>query len=96
MAHDDIVKFRLYVAGEAPNSQQALANLTAFCRAHLPQRHVIEVIDVFKAPELALSERILLTPALVIAEPAPRRTIIGDLNQPRVLLGMLGLESDDL
>ena len=42
-------KFRLYVAGDAPNSAQARANLTALCRVHLPDRHEIEVVDVFRA-----------------------------------------------
>lgn len=49
-------RFDLYVAGEAPNSTQAVANLAAFCRAHLADRHEIEIIDVFREPKRALAE----------------------------------------
>ena len=43
-----LFKFCLYVAGDAPNSAQAIANLAAFCQAHLPDRYEIEVVDVFR------------------------------------------------
>lgn len=94
MTTDTTVKFLLYVAGEAPNSRRALANLSAFCERHLPQRHNIEVIDVFKTPERALQDSMFLTPALVVSAPLPARTLIGDLSEPSILLEMLGLESD--
>ena len=38
--------FRLYVAGDAPNSTQAIANLRALCSEHLPERYEIEIVDV--------------------------------------------------
>lgn len=38
-------KFRIYVAGDALNSTQATANLSALCRSHMPNRHQIEVVD---------------------------------------------------
>lgn len=41
-------KFRLYVAGQAKNSAEALSNLTAICMECLPDRYEIEVIDVFR------------------------------------------------
>ena len=31
--------FQIYVAGGAPNSVQALANLYAICRKHFPESH---------------------------------------------------------
>lgn len=37
-------KFHLYVAGDAPNSAQAINNLGAFCRTHLAERYEIEII----------------------------------------------------
>ena len=43
-------KFRLYVAGDAQNSAQAVANLNALCRAHLLDRHEIEIVNVFREP----------------------------------------------
>jgi hypothetical protein len=32
---------------------------------YLPERHKIEIVDVFREPKRALEERILMTPALV-------------------------------
>jgi len=86
-------KFRLYVAGDAPNSAQAVANLAAICRAHLLNRHHIEVVDVFREPKRALAEGILMTPTLVKLAPSPSpRRIVGTLSQTQSLLQALGLE----
>ena len=85
--------FRLYVAGDAGNSAQALANLVALCRAHLPGRHEIEVVDVFKEPKRALADGIFMTPTLVKLTPAPSRRIIGTLGAIQPVLQALGLEA---
>jgi circadian clock protein KaiB len=85
-------KFRLYVAGDAVNSTQALANLTALCRDHLPDRHEIEVVDVFREPKRALADGIIMTPTLVKIAPSPVRRIIGTLKETETVLQALGLE----
>jgi circadian clock protein KaiB len=85
-------KFRLYVAGDAQNSAQAVANLTALCQAYLANRHAIEVVNVFRDPERALADGILMTPTLVKLAPAPApRRIVGTLSQTQPLLQALGL-----
>jgi circadian clock protein KaiB len=86
-------KFRLYVAGEAPNSAQAVANLTALCRTYLHDRHEIEIVDVFREPKRALADGILMTPTLVKLAPSPARRIVGTLSQMQPVLQALGLES---
>lgn len=86
-------RFRLYVAGEAQNSAQAVANLTALCRAHLPDRHEIEVVDVFREPARALADGVLMTPTLVRLAPSPVRRIIGTLSGTQTVLQALGLGS---
>ena len=78
---DDTVRLRLYIAGDAPNSLRAVANLTAFCRSHLPGRHEIDIVDGFECPARALADQVLLTPALAILAPAQPRMIVGDLSQ---------------
>lgn len=86
-----MVRLRLYVAGDTPNSALAIANLTAICASHLPGRHEIEVIDVFRQPKLALADRILITPALVKMAPAPVRSVVGTLTDTATVLQTLGL-----
>lgn len=92
MSLQALFKFRLYVAGDALNSAQALANLTALCREYLVGRYEIEVIDVFQQPERALADAIHLTPTLVKLAPLPTQTIVGTLSQTQTVLQALGLE----
>jgi circadian clock protein KaiB len=84
-------RFRLYVAGEAENSARALVNLHAICRDSLPARHTIEVVDVFKDPRRALTDRIFMTPTLVKLGPGPACTIVGTLSDTDTVLSALGL-----
>ena len=86
-------KFRLYIAGEAQNSAQAVANLDALCRAYLPDRHKIEVVDVFREPKRALADAVFMTPTLVRLAPSPVLRIVGTLSQTQVVLQALGLET---
>jgi len=91
MSRRSSFKFRLFVAGDALNSAQALANLSALCQLHLPKRHEIEVIDVFRSPKLALEAGVLMTPTLLKIAPSPGRRIVGTLSQAQPLLQALGL-----
>jgi circadian clock protein KaiB len=93
MSRRAMFKFRLYIAGDAQNSVEALANLTTICRKYLPGLHNIEVMDVFLEPARALTDGIFMTPTLVKLAPAPTRTIIGNLSQTGVVLQALGLEA---
>ena len=85
-------KFRLYLAGDTPNSAQAVANLKMICRVHLPDGHEIEIVDVFREPKRALAESIFMTPTLVKLSPSPGRTILGTLSQTETVLQALDLE----
>ena len=84
-------KFRLYVAGNGPNSVQAVDNLQALCREHLVDRHEIEVVDVLREPERALADLVMLTPLLIKLSPAPIRKFIGTLQTREPVLRALGL-----
>jgi circadian clock protein KaiB len=86
-----VYKFRLYVAGDAQNSIEALDNLHDICSQYLAQRHEIEVIDVFNEPKRALADGIFMTPALVKLAPLPTRKIIGTLSQTHTVMQALGL-----
>jgi circadian clock protein KaiB len=94
MSRPATFKFRLYIAGDAPNSELAVANLTAFCRANLVDRHRIEIVDVFRDPKRALVDGIFMTPTLIKLAPSPTRRIVGTLSQTRIILVSLGLEAE--
>ncbi len=88
-------KFRIYVAGDALNSAQALANLDAICREYLPDRHEVEVevVDVFQEPKRALADGVFMTPTLVKLAPFPTRRIVGALSQTQLVLQAVGLQA---
>jgi circadian clock protein KaiB len=93
MSRRVMFRFRLYVAGDALNSVQAQSNLNALCRKYLPDRHEIEVVDVFQEPKRALIDGIFMTPTLVKLAPSPVRMIVGTLSQTQTVLQALGLET---
>jgi len=86
--------FRLYVAGDTQNSAQARTNLAVICRDHLPKQHEIEIVDVLKEPQRALTDGIFMTPTLVKVGPAPAQKIVGTLNQTETVLHALGLRME--
>jgi circadian clock protein KaiB len=85
---------RLYVAGQAPKSLHALANLKKLCEEHLAGHYEIEVIDLVEYPALAQSDDILAVPTLVRRLPEPCRRIIGDLSDPERFLVSLRLPAE--
>jgi len=85
-------KFLLYIAGDAQNSTQAVANLSELCLTHLPGRHHIEVVDVFREPKRALADGIFMTPTLIKLAPSPTQRIVGSLSQTLPLMQALGLK----
>ena len=93
MNRNGLYTFRLYLAGGTPNSAQAKTNLGALCRALLPGRYKIEIVDVLRHPERALAEGIFMTPCLMKLAPSPVRMIVGTLSRSNSLLEALGLST---
>lgn len=91
MSNRATYKLRLYVAGDAPNSVLAEANLRALCQTHLNGRHEIEIVDVTRHPKRALEDAVLLTPTLVRLAPGPELKLIGNLTQTPTVLRMFNL-----
>ena len=80
---------KLYVTGLTPNSLKAIENIKAICRDHLEGRFELEVIDIYKRPELARKAHVIAAPTLVKDLPLPLRRFIGDLsNTEKVLAGL--------
>ena len=86
-----VVVLRLYVAGGAPNSVQAIANLQAICTEYLKDGHKLEVVDVLENPRRAMAEGVLVTPSLSKLSPQPATQVIGNLSDKMRVLLALGL-----
>lgn len=85
-------KFRLYVADDSPNSAIARANLAAVCHQHFPDRHEIEIVDVFREPGRAHDDEVTLTPMIIKIAPLPTCRIVGTLCDTETLLTALKLK----
>jgi circadian clock protein KaiB len=71
---------RLYVAGNAPNSLIAVANIKAICAAHFAEGHELEIVDLLKHPARALEDGIIVTPMLLKLSPLPVQRVVGNLS----------------
>jgi circadian clock protein KaiB len=80
---------RLYVAGMAPKSIQAIENIKRICEEYLPGRYQLEIIDVYQYPIFAKDGQIVAAPTLIKELPPPLRKLIGSMSdKERVLVGM--------
>ena len=86
-----VVVLRLYIAGRAPNSIQAIANLKAICKEYLKDFHRLEVVDVLEHPRRAMADGVLVSPSLSRVHPLPGVNLVGNLSDKAKVLHALGL-----
>jgi circadian clock protein KaiB len=80
---------KLYITGQTPRSERAIANLRQICERELRGQYELMIIDLLDRPHLAEDEKIMATPTLIKELPPPLRRIIGDLSdKEKVLLGL--------
>jgi len=80
---------RLYITGTTSRSVLALTNLKKICEEYLEGRYELEVIDLYRMPNLAKDEQIIAAPTLIKKLPLPFRRIIGDMSDvEKVLMGL--------
>lgn len=70
----------LYVRGASPRSVQALETVRRLCDEELQGQVDLQVVDVTDDPAVAARDRIVAVPTLVKRLPAPRRQLVGDLD----------------
>ena len=88
-----VVVMCLYVAGKAPNSVKAIANLRAICRRYLKDGYKLEIVDVCEHPRRALADGVVVTPSLAKVSPGPASNVIGNLSDTGNVLAALGLHA---
>jgi circadian clock protein KaiB len=91
---DENYVFRLFVAGDEPNSSQARANLARICEEHIKGRYKIDAVDVLKNAAAAHKNKVLVTPTLILIKPLPKVTVLGNLNDTRQVFAALRLLGD--
>jgi circadian clock protein KaiB len=86
-----ILRLKLYVAGDSPNSVAAVRHLRSLLSQYPTIRADLEIIDVLEHPEAGLKENILVTPTMLKVAPKPTRRIIGSLKDAVALRFALGI-----
>jgi circadian clock protein KaiB len=86
---------QLFVSGATPRSSRAIANITAIGETWLNGDYVLEVIDAFQQSDLVREQQVVVLPTLIRRSPLPRRRLIGDLSDRRLVLLGLGLDLDE-
>jgi circadian clock protein KaiB len=80
---------RLFVTGQTPRSAASIRNLREVCDEYLEGRFELEVIDLYRRPDLAREGQVVAAPTLIKRLPLPLRRLVGDLsNRKDVLLGL--------
>ncbi len=87
-----LFRFRLFVAGQEPNSLKAISVLTRLLNKDpLKDCCEFQIVDVLQDYQAAIDHRIVAIPSLVIESPPPPRVIVGSLAEEDKLLAALGL-----
>lgn len=82
---------QLYVSGMSPRSLAAIQNIKKLCDEHLTDAFELEIIDIYKNPELASEQSIVFSPSLIKQLPLPRKVLIGTLHDGQKVIKALGL-----
>jgi circadian clock protein KaiB len=82
---------RLYIAGQAPRSIAAVANLRKLCETYLSGRYRLDVIDLVADPGRGQRDRIIAVPTLVRRSSGAVRRVIGDLSNSERVLSRLNI-----
>ena len=85
------LSLRLFVAGDSPDSETAIANLEALFPKGSEAE--IEIVDIQREPARAARESIVVTPTLLKVAPSPACRILGNLKNRDALLQLLGIDA---
>ena len=88
---EDKLVLHLYVSGMSPKSMEAISNIKKLCDEYLQDAFKLEIIDIYKNPEVAEQEHIVFSPSLVKSFPLPRKILIGTLSDINKVVKALGI-----
>ncbi|MBF0101383.1 MAG: circadian clock protein KaiB [Desulfobacterales bacterium] len=83
--------FKLFVAGNEPNSSLARKHIHTICETYLEGNYQFEEIDVLNNFQAAIDHGIFVTPTLLIKTPLFESTIVGNLKDTHKVLQTLGV-----
>ena len=84
---------KLYVSGMSTRSMEAIENIKRFCNKYLQNMYELEIIDIYKNPELAAQQQIVFSPSLIKDFPLPKKILVGTLSDTQKVINALGLSN---
>ena len=88
---EDKVVLQLYVSGMSPKSMEAIENIKRLCDEHLNDAFELEIIDIYKNPEVASRQQIVFSPSLIKSLPLPKKTLVGNFTDKEKVIKALGI-----
>ena len=88
---EDRLVLQLYVSGMSQRSMEAIENIKRLCDEHLADAFQLEIIDIYKHPEVAAEQQIVFSPSLIKKSPVPKRILIGSLSNAEKVIKALGI-----
>jgi len=88
---EDRLVLQLYVSGMSQRSMEAIENIKRLCDEHLADTFQLEIIDIYKHPEVAAQQQIVFSPSLIKKSPVPKRILIGSLSNAEKVIKALGI-----
>ena len=82
---------QLYVSGMSSKSLEAIKNIKKLCDEYLKDAFELEIIDIYKNPELASEQSIVFSPSLIKQLPLPKKVLIGTLKDTEKVIKALGI-----
>ena|SRR5579862_1241925 len=82
---------QLYVSGMSPKSMEAIENINRLCAEYLEDTFDLEIIDLYKHPELASEQQIVFSPSLIKQLPLPKKTLVGTFSDKDKVIKGLGI-----
>lgn len=90
LANEKLV-LQLYVSGMSPKSMEAIENIRKLCDERLNETFELEIVDIYKHPEVAAEQHIVFSPSLIKHLPLPKKTLIGNLSDTEKVIKALGI-----
>ena len=91
----DKLVLQLYVSGMSPKSMEAIENIKRLCDKLLKDTVELEIIDIYKNPQVAVEKQIVFSPSLIKRSPLPSRTLVGNFSDPQKVIKGLGISFQD-
>jgi circadian clock protein KaiB len=88
---DKKLVLQLYVSGMSVKSMEAIGNIKKICSELMEDSFQLEIIDLYKHPELASEQQIVFSPSLIKRLPLPKKTLVGTFSDTEKVIRGLGI-----